>query len=71
MLQFYTFIERATFLLYNDATIMHERNKYFAIDALKDTWGNTLARFLEFVNIIFKKTTSKKYNPCNIFFKHI
>ena len=40
-LMYYTLIERATFLLYNDAQRMHERNKYFEIDALKDTWGKT------------------------------
>ena len=28
-LLYYTFIERATFLLYNNAKITHERNKYF------------------------------------------
>ena len=30
-LLFYPLIERATFLLYNDAKIMHERNKYLNI----------------------------------------
>ena len=40
-LLYYTLIERATFLLYNDAKRMHERNKYFKLDALKDTWGKT------------------------------
>ena len=35
-LLYYTLIKRATFLLYNDAKRMHERNKYFEIDALKD-----------------------------------
>ena len=40
-LMYYTLIERATFLLYNDAQRMHERNKYFEIDSLKDTWGKT------------------------------
>ena len=44
-LLYYTVIERATFLLYNDAKIMHERNKYFEIDALKDTWGKTTGTF--------------------------
>ena len=29
-----------------------KRNKYFEIDALKDTRGKPLARFLKFVNII-------------------
>ena len=38
-LMYYTLIERATFFLYNDAKRMHEGNKYFEIDALKDTWG--------------------------------
>ena len=33
-LLYYTFIERATFLLYDDAKIMHERNKFSEIDAL-------------------------------------
>ena len=51
-LLYYTLIERATFLLYNDAKRMHERKKYFEIDALKDTRGKPLARFLKFVNII-------------------
>ena len=41
-LLYYTLIEKDTFLLYNDAKIMHERNQYFAIDALKDTWGKTI-----------------------------
>ena len=59
-LLYYTLIERATFLLYNDAKRMPERNKYFEIDALKHTWGKTNGTFLEFVNIIFRKTTSKK-----------
>ena len=36
---------RATFHLYNDAKIMPERNKYFEIDALKDTWGKTYGTF--------------------------
>ena len=40
-LLYYTLIERAIFLLYNDAKTMHERNKYFEIDALKDTCGKT------------------------------
>ena len=40
-LLYYTLIERATFLLYNDAKRMHERNKCFEIDAFKDTWGKT------------------------------
>ena len=44
-LMYYTFIKRATFLLYNDAKRMHERNKYFEIDALKDTWGKTNGTF--------------------------
>ena len=38
-------IERATFCLYYDAKRMHERNKYFEIDALKDTWGKTNGTF--------------------------
>ena len=41
-LLYYTLIERATFLLYNDAKTMHEQNKYFA---LKDTWGKTTGTF--------------------------
>ena len=41
----YTLIERATFLLYNDAKTMHEQNKYFEIHALKDTWGKTTGTF--------------------------
>ena len=44
-LLYYTLIERATFLLYNDAKRMPERNKYFEIDALKDTWGKTNGTF--------------------------
>ena len=44
-LMYYTLIERTTFLLYNDAKRMHERNKYFEIDALKDTWGKTNGTF--------------------------
>ena len=44
-LLYYTLIERATFLLYNDAKGMHERNKYFELDALKDTWGKTNSTF--------------------------
>ena len=44
-LLYYTLIERATFLLYNDAKIMHERDKYFEIDALKDTCGKTTGTF--------------------------
>ena len=42
---YYTLIERATFLLYNDAKTMHEQNKYFEIHALKDTWGKTTGTF--------------------------
>ena len=44
-LLYYTLIERATFLLYNDAKRMHEQNKYFEIYALKDTWGKTTGTF--------------------------
>ena len=44
-LLYYTLIERATFFLYNDAKTMHERNKYFEIHALKDTWGKTTGTF--------------------------
>ena len=44
-LLYYTLIERATFLLYNDAKRMHERKKYIEIDALKDTWGKTNGTF--------------------------
>ena len=44
-LLYYTLIERATFPLYNDANRMHERNKYFELDALKDTWGKTNSTF--------------------------
>ena len=44
-LLYYTLIERATFLLYNDAKTMHERNKYFEIHALKDTWGKPTGTF--------------------------
>ena len=40
-LRYYTLMERATCLLYNDAKIMYERNKYVKIDAMKDTWGKT------------------------------
>ena len=42
---YYTLIERATFLLYNDNKTMHEQNKYFEIHALKDTWGKTTGTF--------------------------
>ena len=45
ILLYYTSIERATFLLYNDAKIMPERNKYLEIDALKDTLGKTNGTF--------------------------
>ena len=45
MLLCYTLIERAKCHLYNDAKIKHERNKYFEIDALKDTWGKTTGTF--------------------------
>ena len=45
MLLYYTLIERATFFLHNDAKRMHESNKYFEIDALKDTWGKTNGTF--------------------------
>ena len=31
---------------------MHERNKYFEINTLKDFWGKITGSFLEFVNII-------------------
>ena len=48
-LMYYTLIERSTFLLYNDAKRMHERNKYFEIDALKDTWGKINGTF--FLNL--------------------
>ena len=41
----YTLIERATFLLYNDANRKPERNKYLETDALKDTWGKTNGTF--------------------------
>ena len=44
-LLYYNLIERATFLLYNDTKTMHERNKYFEIHALKDTWGKTTGTF--------------------------
>ena len=44
-LLYYTLIKRATFLLYNDAKEMHERNKYFELDALKDTRGKTNSTF--------------------------
>ena len=44
-LLYYTLIERAPFLLYNDAKTMQERNKYFEIHALKDTWGKTTGTF--------------------------
>ena len=44
-LLYYTLIERATFLLYNDAKIMPERNKYLETDALKDTWGKNNGKF--------------------------
>ena len=44
-LMYYTLIERFTFLLYNDAKRMQERNKYFEIDVLKDTWGKTNGTF--------------------------
>ena len=45
ILLYYTLIKRATFLLYTDVKTMHERNKYFETDALKDTWGKTNGTF--------------------------
>ena len=51
-LLYYTLIERATFILYNDAKRMHERKKYFETDALKDTGVKPMSLFLEFVKII-------------------
>ena len=42
---YYTLIERVIFLLYHNAKIMSERNKYFEIDALKYTWGKTNGTF--------------------------
>ena len=42
---YYTLIKRSTFLLHDDAKTMQERNKYFAIYALKDTWGKTNGTF--------------------------
>ena len=45
-LMYYTLIERATVLLYNYVDIMHERNKYFEIDVLKDTWGKITGTFV-------------------------
>ena len=44
-LLYHTLMERATFLLYNDAKLMSERNKYLGIYALKDTWGKTNGTF--------------------------
>ena len=44
-LLYFTLTERATFLLYNDAKIMQERNRYYEIDALKDNWGKTTGTF--------------------------
>ena len=44
-LLYYTFIEKATCLLYNDAQIMSERNKYLEIDTLKDACGKTTGTF--------------------------
>ena len=52
-------MERATFLLYNDAKIMPERNKYLGIDALKDTWGKTngtlFSRICEYYLVLFMR----------------
>ena len=56
----YTFIERATSLLYNDAKTMHERNKYFEIDALKNTWGKTTGKFSCICEYYLKKNDFKK-----------
>ena len=51
-LLYYTLSENATFLLYNDAKILNDRNKYLEIDGLKDTGIKPLSQFLEFVNIV-------------------
>ena len=56
ILLYYTLIKRTTFHLYNDAKIMPERNKYFEIDALKDTWGKTngtFSRIYEYYGVRF------------------
>ena len=55
-LLYYTLIERATFLLYNDAKIMPEINKYLVIDDLKDTWwktNGTFSRICEYYYVRF------------------
>ena len=55
---YYTLIERATFLLYNDVKIMPERNKYLEIDTLKDTWGktnDTFSRICEYYCVRFMR----------------
>ena len=57
-LLYYTLTERATFFLYNDAKVMPERNKYFEIDALKDTWGKTngtFSRICEYYCVCFMR----------------
>ena len=56
-------IKRATFLLYNDAKIMPERNKYLEIDALKDTWGKTNGTFSRKVFLSSKPTLSNYSLP--------
>ena len=51
-------MERATFLLYNDAKIMPERNLNLVIDALKDTWGKTngtFSRICEYYCVLFMR----------------
>ena len=57
-LLYYTLIERATCLLYNDAKRIPERNKYLEIDALKDTWGktnDTFSRICEYYCVRFMR----------------
>ena len=59
-LLYYTLIERATCLLYNDAKRMPDRNKYLEIDALKDTWGKTngtFSRICEYYCVRFMRHT--------------
>ena len=69
-LLYYTLIERATFLLYNDVKRMHERKKFFEIDALKDTLVKPMALFLEFV-ILFKEKRLRKNIIHAIYFSNI
>ena len=58
---YYTFFERATSLLYNDAKIMYERNEYFELDALKETCVKTTDTFSGICEYYLKKNDFKKF----------